>query len=289
MLEIIGLLFLLVVLGIIMIPIAIFNSVTSAKKQREKLREEEVTAQEKAAMISFFAPWLKPLHDYYSEQNGSFKDAVCLLGHDSPENLLLSDLIQLIIGIVLPNDEIRTSDVDLLRAATWLFELKSIEKWGPSEFRQMIERVRRSADENNVHECALTDALADMKSPDLPRAIMIYTHLATKIATYPEYATKNRSEGVVKTLEGFQELIKHWRFERELDNQNQEDNRYAVLKAEPGCSLEDLKLAYRREASLWHPDKLAHLAPELREHAERQMTIINKAYQSLCEEYGDAV
>jgi pyruvate/2-oxoglutarate dehydrogenase complex dihydrolipoamide acyltransferase (E2) component len=62
------------------------------------------------------------------------------------------------------------------------------------------------------------------------------------------------------------------------------DPRYAVLKVEPDTTLLDIRAAYRREAALWHPDKLAHLAPELQEHAKTRMVELNEAFASLIKE-----
>ena len=41
---------------------------------------------------------------------------------------------------------------------------------------------------------------------------------------------------------------------------------------------EEIKIAYRKMASLYHPDKVAHLAPEFREMADNKMKEINTAY-----------
>lgn len=54
-----------------------------------------------------------------------------------------------------------------------------------------------------------------------------------------------------------------------------------VLGLEPGASIEQISEAYRRLAQMYHPDKVAGLAPEFHEIAERRMREINAAYRLL--------
>jgi DnaJ domain/Chloroplast envelope transporter len=56
---------------------------------------------------------------------------------------------------------------------------------------------------------------------------------------------------------------------------------YAILGIGISASREEIRIAYRKMASLYHPDKVAHLAPEFREMADRKMKEINTAYGSI--------
>ena len=56
---------------------------------------------------------------------------------------------------------------------------------------------------------------------------------------------------------------------------------YEVLGISVSASTEEIKIAYRKMASLYHPDKVTHLAPEFREMADRKMKEINTAYGAL--------
>jgi DnaJ like chaperone protein len=56
---------------------------------------------------------------------------------------------------------------------------------------------------------------------------------------------------------------------------------YEVLQVSPGAKREEVTAAYRQMVRLYHPDKVASLAPEFQELAELRMKEINAAYQSL--------
>jgi len=56
---------------------------------------------------------------------------------------------------------------------------------------------------------------------------------------------------------------------------------YAILGITVSASAEEIRIAYRKMANLYHPDKVAHLAPEFRDMADRKMKDINTAYGTL--------
>ena len=56
---------------------------------------------------------------------------------------------------------------------------------------------------------------------------------------------------------------------------------YEVLGVAPGASEDEATAAYHRLVQMYHPDKVANLAPEFREVAERRMKEINAAYEEL--------
>ncbi len=55
---------------------------------------------------------------------------------------------------------------------------------------------------------------------------------------------------------------------------------YRILGLPPGASIDDIKSAYRDLAQVWHPDRFSH-SDRLKEKAERNLSRINEAYQSL--------
>lgn len=56
---------------------------------------------------------------------------------------------------------------------------------------------------------------------------------------------------------------------------------HEILDVAVGAGPEDVTAAYRQMAKLYHPDKVASLAPEFRELAETRMKEINAAYREL--------
>jgi DnaJ-class molecular chaperone len=54
-----------------------------------------------------------------------------------------------------------------------------------------------------------------------------------------------------------------------------------VLGVREGASREEIAEAFRQLAQLYHPDKVAALAPEFQELADRRMKEINAAYRAL--------
>jgi hypothetical protein len=57
-----------------------------------------------------------------------------------------------------------------------------------------------------------------------------------------------------------------------------------VLALDPSASAQEIKAAYRRMVQMYHPDKVATLAPDYRELAHRRMKDINSAYGVLIDE-----
>jgi DnaJ like chaperone protein len=62
----------------------------------------------------------------------------------------------------------------------------------------------------------------------------------------------------------------------------------AVLGVPADASYDDIRAAYRRLMSEYHPDKVAGLGVELRELASRKATEINAAYDAALAERGAA-
>lgn len=55
---------------------------------------------------------------------------------------------------------------------------------------------------------------------------------------------------------------------------------YDLLGLSPGASPEELKLAHRDLAKVWHPDRFLH-DPRLRDKAQEKLKLINEAYDQL--------
>ena len=61
---------------------------------------------------------------------------------------------------------------------------------------------------------------------------------------------------------------------------------YTVLEIHPKVTDKDVKIAYRKMATKYHPDKVAHLGEELKLLADKKFKSVNKAYQTIKKERG---
>jgi molecular chaperone DnaJ len=60
-----------------------------------------------------------------------------------------------------------------------------------------------------------------------------------------------------------------------------QDTHYDVLAVLPSASLHDIKQAYRKQASKWHPDKWGCAKQDLRNEAKERFCKIQQAYEVL--------
>ncbi|MGI2906796.1 J domain-containing protein [Tolypothrix sp. VBCCA 56010] len=63
-------------------------------------------------------------------------------------------------------------------------------------------------------------------------------------------------------------------------NINQINICYQILELEPEASWEQVKLAYKELAIVWHPDRFTH-NPKLQQKAQERLKRINQAYEIL--------
>jgi DnaJ like chaperone protein len=53
---------------------------------------------------------------------------------------------------------------------------------------------------------------------------------------------------------------------------------FEILEVHPSSSLADIKTAYKKKISMYHPDKVSSMGPEFNEIAQKKSKEINAAY-----------
>ncbi|MBU3600104.1 DnaJ domain-containing protein [Polynucleobacter sp. 30F-ANTBAC] len=53
---------------------------------------------------------------------------------------------------------------------------------------------------------------------------------------------------------------------------------FEILEVHPSASLADIKTAYKKKISMYHPDKVSSMGPEFNEIAQKKSKEINAAY-----------
>ena len=61
---------------------------------------------------------------------------------------------------------------------------------------------------------------------------------------------------------------------------------YTIIEVDPSASDSDVKKAYRKMATKYHPDKVGHLGKDLISLAEEKFKAVNDAYQNIKKERG---
>lgn len=81
---------------------------------------------------------------------------------------------------------------------------------------------------------------------------------------------------------------KQQQFRGHTEDQKHKDERYfeTILGLRHNKTADDIKNRYRELVMQYHPDRVAHLGPKLREVAEQEMKEINEAYNFFKSKYG---
>jgi len=64
------------------------------------------------------------------------------------------------------------------------------------------------------------------------------------------------------------------------------ENAYKILEITKDASVDEIKMAYRKMAKKYHPDKVTHLGEEHRKGAEEKFKQVQEAYEQLQKERG---
>lgn len=125
----------------------------------------------------------------------------------------------------------------------------------------------------------------------LPIAEYGFVHLTTSSGLNVHLHVSNLmiAQAFVDTLNRtFNRVAAHnqWGADQKFDGFHHRTNfaddwAYLILQVKRGATPEEVTMAYRQMAKMYHPDRLAHLAPEFIQIAEDRMKEINRAYEAL--------
>jgi len=107
----------------------------------------------------------------------------------------------------------------------------------------------------------------------------IYWYFIYRPAKMKAYYRKSYyQEGQGQTGERFQENSKRT---QEPGKKFSKKDPYEVLGVARGASIDEIKNAYRKLASKYHPDKVNYLGEEFRELADKRFKEIQEAYEQV--------
>jgi len=66
--------------------------------------------------------------------------------------------------------------------------------------------------------------------------------------------------------------------QEQSQKQSTDKSWYEILDVNPSSSIDEIKLAYKKKISMYHPDKVSSMGPEFNEIAQKKSKEINSAY-----------
>jgi len=110
--------------------------------------------------------------------------------------------------------------------------------------------------------------------------------LVLYLVWYYFFSNRAKSSG---TFRQYQEQYGNYRRQNGTGNRHyrhpgaggNEKDPHAVLGVEKNASADEIKKAYRRLVSTYHPDKVSHMGEEFQQLAEKKFKEIQEAYQQL--------
>lgn len=107
--------------------------------------------------------------------------------------------------------------------------------------------------------------------------------IAVLIVLYRYLSRLNRLRTAQRPHSGGQQNAGTFHEGRAAGSQNALRSPYEILGIEPSATQEEIKIAYRKLANQYHPDKVAHLGDELQDLADQRFKEIQDAYEQLVE------
>jgi hypothetical protein len=154
-----------------------------------------------------------------------------------------------------------------------------------TETKTLVRRTGRLQVTNQRIRFLSTQGSFDVELKKINGAVrqenMIYMEMAIKRGTGLYVVPRPMVvEALINRLRRDAHEQKHQK-SQEVPRPDAQKTPHEVLNVRPQATREEVVAAYRQRAKLYHPDKVASLAGEFRELAERRMKEINAAYQQL--------
>lgn len=110
-----------------------------------------------------------------------------------------------------------------------------------------------------------------------------FAHALSSYIRYSQAPNVNSTSKESSRKSGYDNQAKN---DKSNEPPSKEENAYAILNIPKNASWEEISSAYKKMAQMYHPDKVAGLAPEYQEIAEKRMKSINAAYEQLKRSHG---
>lgn len=270
----------LIVLGIVLIGslvrLADHFKRTAADSRKQRLR---ITCPPQVARLARYAT--DPENAVREVQERANLDSEDFRA--TPEQLILTDLLQLVRALADDVDGVSSEQVELIRAFGLASGNEDFTGLSNDEVRTLVE----ASSENGTLHLPLLELVAATNHPDRELLCEMYIEFALlaseddlrKLALVTgriQKASRNDDEKREEVLQSLAELQSN--LKEQLEDQSRE-----VLGITADSSPAEIKAAYHRKVLLWHPDRLAGMAPELQEVATAKLKEINEAYEIICE------
>jgi DnaJ like chaperone protein len=183
----------------------------------------------------------------------------------------LSAIATACIGVVRSDGSLEASEVSTLRRS--LVEAFELDPVGDAALRDILKAENRSPSDPSSAAARMRPHLDEGSAE--PVVALLYQMAE---------ADGHTSEVEEAWIRAFCDAAGIPRVAREAARREQEaelSSHYAALELSPGAPLEEVKRAYRRMASEYHPDRVATLPKGFQEFATNKMKAINAAYDAL--------
>lgn len=204
-------------------------------------------------------------------------------------------LIQLIAAVI--REDKKETDSELRYIETALLQHFTMKRT-----QKLMKQIRLNLDKKEipiVHICKLIRANFNVSSKLQLMHLLIGIAAADGLLTKKEeQLLKNIAAEIRLPYATFKQILSMFRFRYEGQQQKKKKktytslhrlkNAYSVLGLTADATEKEIKKAYRKLAVIHHPDKVAHLGPEIQAAANDKFLVISEAYELIKKKKGFA-